>query len=203
MFSPLTPLSLQARRTRLSELKAALSSAIAEATTFLMTHDVEVSLTWFVTEEERYQSHTAADLDNVLKPLIDSAVGPSGVMVDDNQVQSIRAYWMTPGSLGSGFELEFQSLIPQDVVTRDGTAFVEFERDRCFILPGHPEAWPALVEGYRQLLAGQEELRSMGAADDVARGLNPVARPWHSQRVRLQGFKLFHHTHMFDESVGN
>lgn len=56
--SALTPISLQARRERLSDLKVALKEAIATSTDFLMTHDVEVTLTWYVTEADRYQSHT-------------------------------------------------------------------------------------------------------------------------------------------------
>lgn len=196
--SALTPISLQARRDRLSDLKVALKEAITTSTDFLMTHDVEVTLTWYVTEADRYQSHTAADVDNVIKPLLDAATGPEGIMIDDNQVQSIRAYWVTPGTPGPGFELDFQALDREDVVTRDGTAFVEFASDTCYILPGiQPEAWPVLVASYRKSLEAKEDLRRLGAPERMVHSLSPLARPWPSQRLRMQKFPVFQPTDDF------
>lgn len=200
--SPLTPISLQAKRTRIKELQAALRQAISTNTDFLMTHDIEITLTWYVTEKERYQTHTAADLDNVIKPLLDAATGPAGIMIDDNQVQSIRASWMTPGTLGEGFELEFQSLMPADFVTRAGMAFVEFSPDRCYMLPGlHPEIWPVFVTGYRRMLNARQEMLDDGIVEDVADMVLPIVRPWPRQRLTMQKFPVFPHTDFPDTEI--
>lgn len=187
--SSLSPISLQAARGRIEELKAALKAAVAASTDSLMTHDVEVSLTWFVEEGVRYQTHTAADLDNVLKPVFDACAGVNGIMIDDNQVQSIKASWETPGTIGPGFELVFQSLLRDDTVTRAGTSFVEFAPNACYILPGtHPEYWTELVSMYRMYREKRAEMLALGVDASALAGLAPNTRPWHSQRLRLQGF---------------
>jgi hypothetical protein len=196
--SAISPISLQAGRPRLADLKAMLGQAIGEGSDFLMTHDVEVTLTWFVSEHNRYQTHTAADLDNVIKPLLDAATGPEGVMIDDNQVQSIRAAWMTPGSWGEGFDLTIESLNPEDTIQREGTAFVEFAPDTCYVLPGaYPEAWPTLIEGFRAYVDGRAKRIAAGIAPADLAFFAPIARPWHSQRLRLQRFPVLFHTHDF------
>lgn len=200
--SPLSPISLQAKRVRVNELQSALRHAISVHTDFLMTHDVEVTLTMYVTEKDRYQTHTAADLDNVIKPLLDAATGPSGIMIDDNQVQSIRASWMTPGAIGVGFELEFESLMRDDTVTRAHTAFVEFSADRCYILPGvHQEHWPALVGLYRSMLKARQERLDLGIMEDVANNVLPNTRPFPRQRLRHHDFPVIPHTEFPNEDV--
>lgn len=196
--SAISPISLQAARPRLADLKAMLGQAIGKSSDFLMTHDVEVTLTWFVSEHSRYQTHVAADLDNVIKPLLDAATGPDGVMIDDNQVQSIRASWMTPGSWGEGFELTIASLNPDDTIQREGTAFVEFAPDTCYVLPGAcREAWPILFASYRQYVDARAKCTAVGVAPANLSSFAPIARPWHSQRLRLQRFPVLSHTHDF------
>jgi Holliday junction resolvase RusA-like endonuclease len=191
--SRLPPLSLQARRERIQALKSKLSAAVASATDFHFTHDVEVNFNWFVTEQERYQTHTAADLDNVLKPLLDATAGPDGVMIDDNQVQSIHAWWMTPSSPDLVFTLELASLSPDDRVERDGGAFVEFSSNTSYMLPGRVKAhWPRIVAGYRRLVQERASMRESGVAEDVVHMMSPLARPWRTQRLRMQGFKVVH-----------
>ncbi|MGN7948551.1 RusA family crossover junction endodeoxyribonuclease [Microbacterium sp. 22215] len=181
----------------MSEFQAALREAISTDTDFLFTHDVEVTLTLFVAEKDRYQTQTAADLDNVIKPLLDAVTGPSGIMIDDNQVQSIRASWMTPGpvGVGVGFELEFQSLMPDDTATRAHTAFVEFSSDRCYILPGlQPEFWPRRVGSYRNMLTARQDLLNMGIVEDVADQVLPISRPFPRQRLLMHHFPVYNHT---------
>ncbi|MDF2047275.1 RusA family crossover junction endodeoxyribonuclease [Microbacterium sp. Kw_RZR3] len=189
------PLSLQAGAGRRQGLKNALGSALSVGADFLFTHDVEVTLEWFATERDRYQTHVAADLDNVLKPLIDAATGPTGVMIDDNQVQSIRASWLTPGRMGEGFVLQFDALSREDVATRAGTAFVEFSADTCYMLPGAArEHWPSFVNGFARFVAIKDKMRAHGITEEVVETMSPIARPWHSQRLRMQGFPVHHHT---------
>jgi len=124
--SMIDPISLQADPGRKDAFKDALSAAVTRATKGIYIHHVEVTLVWFIEEAERYQTHLVADLDNVMKPILDAVTGPGGILIDDNQVQSIRASWMTPGGLGAGFELSFDALTPDEYVEREGLTFVEF-----------------------------------------------------------------------------
>ncbi|QDW61720.1 RusA family crossover junction endodeoxyribonuclease [Oerskovia sp. KBS0722] len=189
--SRVDPISLQADPTRKRALQGALGRSVKNATTGIYTHDVEVTLIWFIKESRRYQTHLVADLDNVVKPILDAVTGPDGLLVDDNQVQSFRVMWMTPGALGTGFQLTFESLSPDDYVTRAGISFVEFSADRCYLLPGgFGEHAPRMVSAYRRMLATYHDLVSAGVEDDRARIVLPITRPF--PRARLGRFEVRH-----------
>ncbi|MEU2558525.1 RusA family crossover junction endodeoxyribonuclease [Streptomyces longispororuber] len=185
------PLSLQADPARKAGFKGALASAVRSGTTGIFTHDVEVTLVWFIEESRRYQTHLVADLDNVLKPILDAVTGVDGIMIDDNQVQSIRASWMTPGPR-TGFELEFKALSADDYTSREGLSFVEFDADRCYLVPQAEKAvQDSFVRAYRAALAAYRSMLDEGMAESVARSVLPAARPF--PRARLGKFEVVHH----------
>ncbi|MFE4965664.1 RusA family crossover junction endodeoxyribonuclease [Streptomyces sp. NPDC056660] len=190
--SAVDPISLQADPVRKASFKEALGSAVQKATTGVFTHDVEASLVWFIEESRRYQTHLVADLDNVLKPILDAVTGADGIMIDDNQIQSIRASWMTPVSQ-TGFELQFAALTGDDYLSREGLTFVEFSADRCHILPQVARSVQVdLVRGYRAALEAYQKLLDEGISESVARSVLPLVRPF--PRARLGKFEVRHHT---------
>ncbi|MCQ4208339.1 RusA family crossover junction endodeoxyribonuclease [Streptomyces longispororuber] len=190
--STVDPISLQASPVRKAEFKAALGSAVQKATRGIFTHDVEVTLVWFLEESRRYQTHLVADLDNVLKPILDAVTGPVGIMIDDNQIQSIRASWMTPGP-PTGFELQFAALMGDDYQDREGLSFVEFSADRCYSLPqAEPSVQASLVRAYGAGLAEYRKMLDAGVSESEARMVLPIARPF--PRARLGKFEVAHHT---------
>lgn len=185
------PISLQADAKRKRAFRGALSQAVRSATKGVFVHDVEVRLVWYVDEKRRYQTHLIADLDNVMKPVLDAVTGPDGVLIDDNQIQSIRASWMTPGSPGPGFDLTFEALMSSDYVKRQGLRFVEFSADRCYVLPGAVIGHEDLVvDGYRRLVDAFRRQLAAGVVEDVARTVLPIARPF--PRARLARFSVHH-----------
>ncbi|MFC6149916.1 MULTISPECIES: RusA family crossover junction endodeoxyribonuclease [Mumia] len=195
--SAASPVSLQANTVRKKQFRAAFGAAVQEATRGIFTHDVEVTLVWLIEEARRYQTHLVADLDNVLKPLLDAITGPGGVFIDDNQVQSIRASWMTPGAGGPGFELTIEALMGDDYVERAGLSFVEFSADRCYMLHGGLGPWEArVVAQFRRMVAAYHSELAMGFAEDVARMILPIARPF--PRARLGRFRVRHESEFPD-----
>lgn len=139
------------------------------------------------------QSHLAADLDNVMKPILDAVTGPDGVSIDDNQIQSIRASWMTPGNFGTGFDLTIEALRSDDYIVRNGLRFVEFSPDRCYVLPGLTDAQAAmLVEGYEASLKSYARLLALAMPIADARSVLPIARPF--PRSRMSRFSVRHHS---------
>lgn len=187
--SAIDPLSLQASGDRKKAFRGALSAAVRDATRGVFTHDVEATLTWYIAEARRYQTHIVADLDNVMKPMLDALTGPDGVLIDDNQVQSIKASWMTPGSLGNGFELTLEPPMRDAYIERAGLSFVEFAADRCYILAGGwGEHAASAVSAYRRMVRAYQEQLAVGIAEEVARGVLPIARPF--PRARLGRFQV-------------
>lgn len=51
------PVSLQSDRLRRAAFRSSLAAAISDGTTGVFTHDVEVTLVWFIEEARRYQTH--------------------------------------------------------------------------------------------------------------------------------------------------
>lgn len=187
--SSIDPISLQAKPIRKNTFKAALGRAVQEKTEWIFTHDVELTLIWFIEESRRYQTHLIADLDNVIKTMLDAVTGPKGVLIDDNQIQSIKASWMTPGASGIGFELTLQSLHPDEHVKKNGITFVEFSPTRCYLvhdaLGDHRTAIVSLI---REKVDAYEEFIHEGIAEDMARLALPAMRPF--PRARLGRFAV-------------
>ncbi|WP_406311990.1 RusA family crossover junction endodeoxyribonuclease [Streptomyces sp. NBC_00114] len=189
--STVDPISLQADPHRKRLFKDALASAVQRGTRGVFTHDVELNLVWFIEESRRYQTHLVADLDNILKPILDAVTGADGIMIDDNQIQSIRVSWVTPGPQ-TGFELEFTALMGDDYVSREGLSFVEFSADRCYILPqAERPVQVVLVQAYRANLAAYQKMLGEGISESVAQMALPSTRPF--PRARLGKFEVFHH----------
>ncbi|GHE84587.1 hypothetical protein GCM10018785_60650 [Streptomyces longispororuber] len=189
--SAVDPVSLQADPVRKAGFRNALASAVRSGTRGVVTHDIEVTLLWYVEESRRYQTHLVADLDNVLKPLLDAVTGADGIMIDDNQVQSIRASWLTPGAR-TGFDLEFRALSADGYMSREGISFMEFGADRCYILPqAEKGVQDGFVRTYRAALAAYQGMLDEGIAESVARAVLPAARPF--PRARLGTFTVVRH----------
>ncbi|ALV36088.1 hypothetical protein AS200_31620 [Streptomyces sp. CdTB01] len=196
--SAVDPVSLQADPARKAGFKAALGAAVRETTTGVFTHDVEVTLVWLIEESRRHQTHLVADLDNVMKPILDAVTGAEGIMIDDNQIQSIDASWVTPAGQ-TGFDLKFTALTSDDYVSREGLSFVEFSTDRCYLLPQMERpAQVALADGYRRAWAAYRHMLASGIAESAARSVLPTGRPF--PRARLGRFKVIHHADLHGDT---
>lgn len=188
--SVVDPLSLQAATARKSAFKDALRSAVAASTTLMFVHDVELTMIWYVDEARRYQTHLIADIDNVIKPILDAMTGPTGVLIDDNQIQSIRVSWRSPTRQGLAFDVVLQALHPDHRVRRAGLSFVEFTADRCYLLPGglSEGARTAVVRLLRNQVRTSASLLGDGVLPEVAAQSLPLTRPF--PRARLGAFPI-------------
>jgi hypothetical protein len=179
------PLSLQASPARRARLKADLAAAVAEGTAGVFTGDVEVTIEWYVSEKVRYGTHMVADLDNIVKPLLDAVTGPDGVMIDDNQVQSLRVSWLDPVGPNRKFLLNFQANSPDEYLHRGGLFFVEFSPERCFpIFAGtRSDIAGRMVQRVDEMLREHKHLMDTGIVSDVARALLPIQRFFPKSRL--------------------
>jgi Holliday junction resolvase RusA-like endonuclease len=65
---------------------------------WLICGKVQLEIHWFLNSVERQETDKVGDLDNITKPLIDALCGISGVLIDDSQINSIHATWVTKSS---------------------------------------------------------------------------------------------------------
>ncbi len=186
------PVSLQAKSTRKNELKDFVVNKLKDARYFL-SGDVKISIDWYVHEQKRYETSSSADIDNIIKPLLDSLCGPQGIIIDDNQVQSITCSWM------DCYDYENEKLIidvgflPSDFIPKNGLFFVNVYGDLYMPLW---ESWDKktqnqLVDSLKErlLLRHQMLLKSgIDYYDSRAKNMMPVQRVFH--KGRLNGFTL-------------
>ena len=88
--------------------------------------------------QQHYESDRTADIDNVIKPILDGLTGPDGVMIDDNQVQNVQCYWID------------QLDAPKAILTIDNRArqYV-FKKDLVFVHMGEHLYFPINDYGHK------------------------------------------------------
>lgn len=83
--------SLQGSSNLKTELKENIQELISKNFDYYITNDFSVDISWHVHEKERIETGNYADVDNIIKPIIDSLCGPQGIIIDDNQMISVKA----------------------------------------------------------------------------------------------------------------
>ena len=182
----IAPVSLQASRSR----KDALKEAIQELTnkiTSIYTDDVSIEIEWFIHEQKRYETDKSSDVDNIIKPILDSLCGLKGILIDDCQVQSVNSHWIDWTSDSEKLSIKCKSLIPGSQIEKDGLLFVQMFQALCFPinLRGVPNEFSIkLVETLEKMINGRNEFMSMGVGYYEAKVLLPQQRVYHVSRVQ-------------------
>jgi len=117
------------------------------------------------------------------------------VMIDDNQVQSLRVSWLdpAPGSPNMKFRLALQALSPDEYLRREGLFFVEFSPERCFpVFSSSSETVGVVVQTVDVMLKFRQELLAAGEAASDADLVLPAQRFF--PRSRLGRFDVRHST---------
>jgi Holliday junction resolvase RusA-like endonuclease len=129
---PLPPISQQAR----AESKMLFQAEVRKVTSilgFMLSGDISVMVEWSVSQQTRYETDRSPDVDNILKPLIDALVGPSGVMIDDNQVQHVSCHWIDAHSGDESLSI-FLRYSPDEWLRKTGLFFVQLTNGLCLPL---------------------------------------------------------------------
>lgn len=185
----IAPVSQQARAVAREAFQAEVRKLTA-AKEFLFTGDLKVDVEWSIHERVRYEADRAADVDNILKPLLDAMAGPDGIMIDDNQVQSVSCNWID--SYQEEVErLEIRIVSPMGpTLPKKGLRIVQFDQGLCVPFPG---ALPAdFVLGYLDAYAKSLQQRNKCMEEGIdyysANAFMLLQRPFH--RTRLGQFDV-------------
>jgi Holliday junction resolvase RusA-like endonuclease len=180
--SPLPPVSLQSSSERRARLRDALRAQIAGCP-FLLTGEVKVWIEWQADELIRYETAESADVDNVIKPILDALSGPEGLLIDDSQVQSIGCHWQDQYSESERFSVEL-TFDPDAFCDRARLFFVEVAEKLCYPIDmANPEAQRRAAYHVAWMYRTRDELLKAGATYEQARGVLPIQRSFHRQRV--------------------
>ncbi|KHT56813.1 hypothetical protein RJ43_00020 [Alteromonas macleodii] len=184
------PVSLQANPNKKMEFKEFITSKL-EKVSFMLTGDIKISIEWFIHEKKRYETSSSADIDNIIKPLMDSLCGPQGIMVDDNQVQSVNCHWLDYHDLEKEKIVITVEFFPTDFVLKEGLFFVEVDKNLYMPLweSLDKKAQKAMVELYEQGIKIRDMMVANAGFDYYsAKSVMAGQRVFH--KGRLEGFVL-------------
>lgn len=187
---PAAPVSFQATAPKKAVIIAAVRAAIASCA-FLLGGDVKIQIRWGISVRARYETDSSADVDNIVKPILDALSGPDGILIDDCQVQELTCYWSggytTPVQQHLEIEIQFD---PEAWFSKQGLIFLEI--DRSLYLPvGGELGIEITVEQAEYLVQRFESARRMvaaGATPYQAHLSLPAQRVFH--RSKLGAFRL-------------
>jgi Holliday junction resolvase RusA-like endonuclease len=180
------PVSVQAKKDRRDAISAELKAVTADIP-ILFSGDVGVTVELWRSEQEHYESDRSADIDNVIKPILDGLAGPDGVMIDDNQVQHVQCYWnqhvQAPAAM-----LTIDNRMREYVYKKD-LAFIHMGKQLYFPMNnfGSPELATGMLDMLQKYRETRDELETKGMNYSEYRYLMPVQRYFH--RTRLGRFR--------------
>jgi len=185
---PIAPVSRQAS----ADSRRVLTDAVRVHTRplkYLLDDDVTVDIEWTLHERSRWESDAAADVDNIVKPLLDALSGPEGVLIDDCQVRSFSSTWR------SWVRDEDQVLIrikydADHFVPKDGLVFVRIQGALCYPVPREIRekgATEPYLEALRTAMTARENMEQLTRSYYPARYLVPRGC---FHRTRLDGFDV-------------
>ncbi len=183
------PVSLQSSSDNKNNLRRIIKEIISEAEYYL-SGDVHIDIQWYIHEQKRYESSSSADVDNIIKPLIDSISGKEGILIDDNQVQSINCRWIDyPESSKEKTEIIIQ-FVPNEHIRKSTVYFVEYKNALCLPVWGEdPQQIQKLfIETYEKSLSYRDDWSTREKSYYITKLIMPMQRVFH--KSRLNGFTI-------------
>jgi Holliday junction resolvase RusA-like endonuclease len=173
-----------------SRKKRALTAELRELTEqvpWMYTGDVSVTIEWTVHLRWRYESHSAVDVDNMVKPILDAIAGPRGILIDDTQVNHVSVNWTTwTRTDRQHLKIEVRSL-DLDLYEQKGFPLVEARPALFLPLPAlldNPKARGVLWNGVAKQFEAYDQLSELGASWEAARAILPIQRLFHRNKVK-------------------
>jgi Holliday junction resolvase RusA-like endonuclease len=188
MQVPIKPVSLRASRGEKDVVTEAIRS-ITRTLDRLLVGDIAVKIAWFINPEERYESDDSADIDNILKPIIDALSGPEGIMVNDCQVQCLTCLWVDRDNAPERIQVDIE-YEPDAYLRKDGIMFVQIQGALCMPINGNmpPKAIKAHLDILEAQVKNRDALLKRGVPVEEARWTLSIQRFFH--KTRVDGFKV-------------
>ncbi len=183
---PIEPVSLQASRKK----KEIITSEIHKITSrfsFMLLGDVRIDIEWHIHPQKRYESDSSADVDNILKPIVDALSGSKGIIVDDCQVQAISCHWVDWNRDEQHITITIQMLDNDAWWLRYGLVFVHMGKGLCYpiVLEGiAPEEALHTIVSLESRIAKREKRMAEGNSYHFAQRSMPLQRIFHISRVK-------------------
>lgn len=181
------PVSLQASSERRRAVRESVSAAVRQVQ-YLLSGDVQLEIEWLIHERDRYESDSAPDVDNIIKPMLDGICGPNGLLIDDCQVQAVDCRWIDwTGNQKVLFRFRFMS---GEWVPKASLVFVHIGGNLYMPLnrSAPPEAQLLILDQWDRMVTLRNQIEDLTGDYAASRAMMPIQRPFH--KSRLQEFTL-------------
>jgi Holliday junction resolvase RusA-like endonuclease len=156
---------------------------------YLFSGDISLDITLQVHQSNRCESDASPDLDNFLKPLLDSLSGPDGIMIDDCQVRTLSINWISWVREDTRIELLFR-VIDDEYVKKQGLLFVQIEGPLCMPVDTtlSLEVQRILFSAMQSSFESRRHLVDLECDYYSSSSVLPIQRRYH--RTRINGFPV-------------
>lgn len=171
------------------ELFDALMAEVLAPYEYVLTGDMALEVEWLGDEQHRYDTSRSRDVDNVIKPLLDSLCGPNRLIVDDNQIHSIHINWIDHHE--EKIILRFRYSGNDYWVRKEGIVFMHLY-DHLYMpldVTLTRKQKMLFVTGLNSLRKGYKKLFAVTDDWHTARYLRPTQRLYHRGRLG-NGFRI-------------
>jgi Holliday junction resolvase RusA-like endonuclease len=183
---PIAPVSLQASR-RQKEMVTSEIQNITSNFSFILVGDVRVTIVWQIHEQDRYESDSSPDVDNILKPILDALSGLKGILVDDCQVQAVSCHWTDWNRYEQQVTIRIEMLDRNEWLLKDGIVFAHMGNGLCYPIilnERYAQSELNILECLEDQIINREKLLAKGFDYYVARRSMSVQRVFHISRVQ-------------------
>lgn len=152
---------------------------------------VNIDFIWYLHAVERQETDKVGDIDNITKPILDSLIGPNGVLIDDAQIKALYTYWLSRNELIEDNLLKIKiSFNNDDCLEKSNLIFIQYVNAIC--LPINVE-----LTDHKQLLGALLLVKSRQGQRTAAKIIRfiggnfdnyLVRSTWDFHRTRLNQF---------------
>jgi Holliday junction resolvase RusA-like endonuclease len=99
---------------------------------WIIVGSVTVDFLWYLNAVERQETDKIGDLDNISKPIVDSLIGPKGILVDDSQIGGLYTYWQSRNNPMNDNILQIEIKFINDyVLNKKNLMFIQYSKAIC------------------------------------------------------------------------
>lgn len=156
---------------------------------YVLDDDVTVDIEWTLHESSRWETDASADMDNIIKPLLDALCGPEGILIDDCQVRSFSATWMSWMKQADLVTIRIK-YDADHYMPKDGLIFVRIQDALCYPVPKEvrEKALTVWITWLKTAVASRHVLEKLTGEYYPARYLAPRG---FFHRTRIKGFPVY------------
>lgn len=184
--------SLQSSSAKKAAIQALIKS-YTKPSTFILTGNVSVSITWFLSNQQHYENDSPPDVDNIMKPILDALCGIDGVMVDDTQIISVDCSWIDWERDDQKLHIEIDFVDDLNIYPKDGLVFIRFFKALCYYVSiSHSPAADLLTSKrieamYNKYFTIRDKEKNYYAGIEI----KPAQRLFHFSKINNRGFPVY------------